>query len=133
MSYPTDVSDAQWVLVEPILNERKPTGRPPTVDRRAVLNALLYMDRTGCQWRLIPTDFPKRSTVRYYFDLWTADGTFIRVNDLLRKAVRQDLQREEEPQKAVLDSQSVKTTEAGGDRGYDAGKKNQRAQTAYSG
>src|SRR5262245_44187730 len=118
MSYPTDVSDAQWALVEPILNQRKPTGRPPEVDRRAVLNALLYMDRTGCQWRMIPTDLPKRSTVRYYFDLWTTDGTFIRVNDLLRKAVRQDLQREEEPEKAVLDSQSVKTTEAGGDRGY---------------
>lgn len=133
MSYPTDVTDAQWALVEPILNARKATGRPPKVDRRAVLNALLYMDRSGCQWRMIPSDFPKRSTVRYYFDLWTADGTLVRVNDLLRKAVRTSLERPEEPEKAVLDSQSVKTTEAGGDRGFDAGKKNQRAQAAYLG
>jgi transposase len=127
--YPTDVTDAQWQLVEPILNQRKSTGRPPTVDRRAVLNALLYMDRTGCQWRMLPNDFPNWTTVRYYFDLWTQDGTLERINDLLRQEARTELDRDPEPEIAVLDSQSVKTTEAGGDRGFDGGKKGGRAQT----
>ena len=132
MGYPTDVTDGQWSVVEPMLTAPKATGRPPKVDRRAVLNALLYMDRTGCQWRMIPRDFPNKSTVRYYFDLWTQDGTLQRVNDRLREAVREQMEREKEPEIAVMDSQSVKTTEAGGDRGFDGGKKGGRSQAHYS-
>jgi putative transposase len=132
MSYPTDVTDAQWALVEPLLIEPKATGRPATVDRRAVLNALLYMDRTACQWRMIPRDFPNKSTVRYYFDLWTQEGTLERVNDVLREAVRVQMGREPCPEKAVMDSHLVKTTEVGGERGVDGGKKGKRPQAYYT-
>lgn len=133
MGYPTDVTDAQWALLAPMLTMPKATGRPPTVDRRAVLNALLYMDRTGCQWRLIPHDFPNKSIVRYYFDLWTGDGTLTRANDTLREALRVQMGREPEPAIAVMDSQSVKTTEAGGERGFDGGKNHHWAQAHYLG
>lgn len=132
--YPTDLTDAQWERIAPLLQKPKPYGgRPVEVDLREIVNALLYIDRTGCQWRLIPSDFPKKGAVRYYFDKWTDDGTFVQINDVLRAAVRTAMEREPTPSIGVLDSQSVKTTEAGGDCGFDAGKKNQRAQTPNPG
>jgi putative transposase len=133
-SYPSNLTDAQWAFIEPeVTRKAGGAGRPTRVDLREVINALLYMNRTGCQWRLLPSDFPKPGAVRYYFDKWTEDGTLVRINDLLRKKVRSTLERDPEPSIGVLDSQSVKTTEAGGDRGFDGGKKSQRAQTAYLG
>ena len=133
MSYPTDLTDAQWALLEPLLQRADGPGRPTELDLRTVVNALLYKNRTSCQWRMLPSDFPPHSSVRYYFDKWRHDGTWERINDSLRQAVRQELGRDSEPSIAVIDSQSVKSTEAGGDRGYDAGKKSERSQTAYSG
>lgn len=133
MSYPTDLTDEQWTVLEPLLQRADGPGRPTELDLRTVVNALLYKNRTGCQWRMLPSDFPSHSSVRYYFDKWRHDETWQRINDSLRQSVRQQLERECEPSIAVIDSQSVKSTEAGGDRGYDAGKKSERTQTAYSG
>ena len=131
MPYETDVTDAQWSILAPRLTHSAGLGRRRKVDVRQVLNALLYKNRTGCQWRLLPKEFPAKSTVWDYFQKWIDDGSWIYINDLLRQQVRQSLEREPEPQIAVIDSQSVKSTEAGGDRGFDAGKKSEWSQTAY--
>lgn len=132
--YPTDLTDEQWAAIEPMVTTTSPRGgRPTEIDLRAIVNALIYKNRTGCQWRLLPADFPPMSSVRYYFDKWNGDGTFVKLNDALRKSARKALGRDEEPSISVLDSQSTKTTEVGGERGIDGGKKGQRAQAPILG
>ena len=121
--YATDVTDEQWALIEPLIPPAKHGGAPRTVNVRLVFNTILYVNKTGCQWAMVPKDLAKRSTAFDYFSAWKKDGTWQKLLDTLRRQVRTEAGREPEPQKAAIDSQTVKGSEAGGARGYDGGKK----------
>jgi len=130
--YATDLSDAQWTLIAPLIV--LPTGgAPKTTDLREIVNAILYQLRTGCQWHLLPHDFPPEGTVRDYFHRFKRSGLLEQINDTLRRAVRVQAGREPEPSLAIVDSQSTKGTRNSGEVGYDAGKKNQGCQASFFG
>src|SRR3954451_22080032 len=130
-AYPSDLTDAQWALIEPLVPVRSTRGkgtrggRPPKVPRRRIVDAILYLDRTGCSWRQLPHDFPPWDTVYFYFSRWAADGTVDRIHDALRNAVRDAAGRDPMASAGAVDSQTVPggSTVGKGSRGWDAGKK----------
>src|ERR1700716_3785636 len=114
LRYPSDLTDDEWGLVEPLIPPGKTGGGKRTVIMREVVNGLMYILSTGCQWRAIPKDLPPKSTVYDYFDLWTYDGTLQRIHHALYEQCREQAEREASPTAAIIDSQSVKSAEKGG-------------------
>lgn len=129
--YPSDLTDEEWAILEPLIPAVKPGGRPAEIERREIVNAILYVLCSGCPWRMMPHDLPRWFTAYSYFRRWKRAGIWEQVNAALRRDLRVTLGREAEPSAAIVDSQSIKTSAVRGDeRGYDGGKKNSRQKTA---
>lgn len=122
-AYPTDVSDAQWALIAPFMPPQKPLGRDRAVDLREVVNAIFYVNRAGCQWDMLPHDFPNFKTVNWYYNEWRRVDLWSEIMSALRGVVRQAAGRNEAPTVACIDSQTAKTADQGGHVGYDGGKR----------
>ena len=118
-AYPSDLTDGQWAVIEPMIPPAKPGGAERKLDMREVVNTILYISRTGCQWRFLPHDLLKKSSVWDYFKAWKEDGTLQRILDALRRRVRVEAGRQPEPKTASIDSQTVPTHHQGGDSTVD--------------
>jgi transposase len=133
LRYPSDVTDAEWGLVEPLIPPARRGGRRRTVAVREVMNGILYVLSTGCQWRALPTDLPPKSTVHEYLQRWEWDGTLERIHQVLYQKAREQAGREASPSAAILDSQSVKSAEKGGPRSTRRGTMRARKSRERSG
>jgi transposase len=114
LRYPSDLTDEEWSLVEPLIPPPRRGGRPRTQDMGAIMNGVMYLLSTGCQWRYLPKDFPPHSTVHHYFVVWHCDGALDRLHEALYEKCRVQAEREVNPTAAIIDSQSVKSAEKGG-------------------
>lgn len=130
--YPSDLTDAQWAIIEPLIPPAAPGGRTRSVDMREVFDAILYFNRGGCSWRMLPHEFPPWGTVHYYFRRFRRDGTWKSVHDKLRERVRRKAGKKPTPSAGVIDSQTVKTAEKGGHAGMTRARKSKAESGTFA-